>query len=122
LGREAGNFRAIYSIPGGDTLYSDGAASCAFCGFEAEGSVVAEEIVAGMFFYEDRKCGLDQEVKSCPECSELACIPTGSGYRCMSCGTEGDYEECALCGELVYELTVGGRCQECWDEMIRKND
>jgi hypothetical protein len=108
------------------TLYSDGGeASCAFCRYKAAGEDAAAEYVTRFYPGSPKDYSIDPVVLTCPECGCEACLPDdddGGGYHCVSCGEGGEYSACSSCGALTSDDNPNGDCDECWQDMLDRND
>jgi hypothetical protein len=100
-----------------ETLYpEEGQASCAFCGYRADGEAVAEDWIEQHFGHHALKERMIAEdvVQGCPECGAWAAIPIRTeeerGILCLSCGEMSRLGKCELCGEPTYRALCD-RCQ-----------
>lgn len=81
----------------------------------------------------DPKDRMEYGIESCPECGEnTIVIPDDTSndgrVHCFFCGERFSFEACDRCGrKLLFgpgfasELTDAGMCEECWEEIMRRN-
>jgi len=103
-----------------ETLYPDGGnASCAFCGYSADGEAAASDYVNQRFNPSYKELASDPIVQDCPECGASAAIPVdeAGGILCLSCGETSHLRDCTRCGSPTY----GEYCDWC-QHMVNKDD
>jgi hypothetical protein len=96
---------------------NNGIATCLFCGYEGFSEMAVDEWMSRGWTFSSREA-LDAWMKHssgvCPDCDEAACViiegTEGLLYVCISCGQDGKFAECSVCGELV---NSDGRCAGC---------
>jgi len=89
-----------------ETLYPDGGqASCAFCGYSANGETAASDYVDQHYNLSYKERAIENPVHDCPECGVSAAISVDDegGILCLSCGETSHLQACARCGNSTYK-------------------
>jgi hypothetical protein len=103
--------------------------TCLFCGHKTDGESAASQWVDRFFGFQSLKDSLiEPQIEQCPECGAEACVDMGAetdgrlDYVCFACGEEGDYQHCSECGQLTGDDNPGEICNDCWEDVLRRND
>jgi len=99
--------------------------SCAFCGYKASSEQAVDDWVEQHYGHMSPKdMMIDPVVEPCPECGTDACVrlEDAEGYQCLACGEAGDYDHCSQCGQLYAGEGNAGRCDDCWRDLLNRND
>ncbi len=107
----------------------DGPSHCLSCEMCAEGELAARQWVNRFFGFQSREDSLvSPQIETCTECGAEACVDMGQetdgeiNYVCFGCGQSGDYKHCSDCNSLHESDHPSDRCDDCWSDLMARND